>query len=64
VKVARRLGITFGAFVIAWIAFFVLAQWLFGSGNSLIWVLAAVFAVLVYFAILRREGRASDKTES
>jgi len=57
VKVARRLGITFGAFVIAWIALFVLAQWLFGSGNILIWVFAAVFGALVYLAILRREGR-------
>jgi len=57
VKLARRLGMTFGAFVIAWIALFVLAQWLFGSGNILIWVFAAAFGGLVYVEILRREGR-------
>jgi hypothetical protein len=36
VKVARRLGITFGSFVIGWVAVFVLARWLFRSGNILI----------------------------
>ena len=56
-KLARRLGISFGAFVIAWIALFALAQWLFGSGNILIWVFAAGFGGLVYLEILRREGR-------
>lgn len=56
-KLARRLGITFGSFVIAWIALFVLAQWFFGSGNILIWVLALGFGGLVYLEILRREGR-------
>ena len=57
VKVARRLAVTVGAFVIAWIALFILAQWLFGSGNILIWVLAAVFGALVYLEVLRPERR-------
>jgi hypothetical protein len=57
VKLARRLGITFGAFVIAWVALFALARWLFGSGNILIWVFAAGIGGLVYLEILRREGR-------
>lgn len=52
VRVARRLGITFGSFVIAWVAVFLLARWVFGSGNILIWVIAAVVAAVVY---LRRD---------
>jgi len=57
VKVARRLGITFGSFVIAWVALFLLGRWVFGSGNILIWVFAAVVAAVVYLEILRRDRR-------
>ena len=57
-EVARRVGITVVAFAIAWIALFVLAQWLFGPGNILIWVVAAVVA-LVHLELLRRERRLS-----
>ena len=34
-KVARRVGIAFGSFVIAWLAVSLVAGWLFGSGNIL-----------------------------
>jgi hypothetical protein len=56
-RVARRFGIAFGAFVIAWLALLLVARWLFGSGNILVWVLAAVVAVGVYLEILRRDRR-------
>lgn len=57
VTVARRVGIAFGAFVIAWLAVSVVARWLFGSGNVLVWGFAAVVAAVVYFEILRRDRR-------
>ena len=56
-KVVRRLGIIFVSFVIAWVALFVLARWLFGSGNVLIWVFAAVVGAVVYIEVLRRDRR-------
>jgi hypothetical protein len=57
VNVARRVGIVFGSFVIAWLAVSLVAGWLFGSGNILVWVLAAVVAAGVYLEILRRDRR-------
>ena len=57
-KVVRRLGITFGSFVIAWLAVYLVAEWLFGSGNILVWVLAAIVAAGIYLEVLRRDRRA------
>jgi hypothetical protein len=54
---ARRLGITFGSFVIAWLAALLVAGWLFGSGNILVRVFAAVVAAGAYLEILRRDRR-------
>jgi uncharacterized membrane protein YciS (DUF1049 family) len=59
VKVVRRVGIAFGSFVIAWLAVSLVAGWLFGSGNILVWVIAAIVGVGVYLDILRRERRAT-----
>ncbi len=56
-KIARRVGIAFGSFVIAWFAVTWLAEWLFGSANFLVWVIAAVVGVGVYLDILRRDRR-------
>ena len=56
-KVARRVGIAVGAFVIAWLAVSLVAGWLFGSGNILVWVFAAVAGAVVYLALLRRDRR-------
>ena len=57
VKVARRVGIAFGSFVIAWLAVSLVARWLFGSANFLVWVIAAVVGAGVYLDILRRDRR-------
>jgi hypothetical protein len=57
VKVARRVGIALGSFVIAWLAVSLVAGWLFGSGNILVWVIAAAFGVGVFLEILRRDRR-------
>jgi hypothetical protein len=56
-KVARRVGIAFGSFVVAWLAISLVARWLFGSGNILVWVFAAVVGAGVYLAILRQDRR-------
>ena len=56
-KIARRLGIALGSFVIAWLAVSLVAGWLFGSGNFLVWVIAAVVGAGVYLDILRRDQR-------
>ena len=56
-KIARRVGIAFGAFVIAWVAVSLVAGWLFGSGNFLVWVFAAFVGAGVYLDILRRDRR-------
>ena len=60
IKFARRVGIAFGSFVIAWLATSLVAGWLFGSGNILVWVIAAIVGAGVYLDILRRDrqGRA------
>ncbi len=44
-----------GSFVIAWLAIAILANWLFGSGNVLVWVLAAFVGAGVYLDLLRRD---------
>ena len=54
-RIARRVGIAVGAFVIAWLAVSLVAALFFGSGNILVWVLAAVVGAGVYLDILRRE---------
>jgi hypothetical protein len=59
VIVARRVGIAVGSFVIAWLAVSLVAGWLFGSGNVLVWVLAALVGAGVYLEILRRDRRAA-----
>jgi hypothetical protein len=56
-NVARYVGITFGSFVVAWLAATLVARWLFGSGNVLVWVIAAFVAAVVFLAILRRDQR-------
>ena len=56
-KIARRVGIAFGSFVIAWLAVSLVAGWLFGPGNILVWVFAAVVGAGVYLDILRRDRR-------
>jgi hypothetical protein len=58
-KVARRVAIAFGAFVIAWLAIALVAVWLFGSGNFLVWAFAAVVGVGVYIALPRLERSGS-----
>jgi apolipoprotein N-acyltransferase len=59
IRVARRLGIAFASFVIAWLAVSLMAVWLFGSGNVLVWVFAVIVAAATYFEALRRDRRAS-----
>ncbi len=56
-KTARRVGIAFGSFVIAWFAIAQVAVWLFGSGNFLVWVFAAVVGVVAYLYLLWRDRR-------
>ena len=56
-NVVRRLAIAVGSFLIAWLAVALVATWLFGSGNFLVWVLAALVGVTVYLVLLRRDGR-------
>jgi hypothetical protein len=53
--IARRVGIAFGAFVIACIAGSVVAGWLYGSGNVLVLVLAAIIGAGAYFEVGRRD---------
>ncbi len=57
VRVARRVGIAFGSFVIAWLAVSLVAGLLFGSGNVLVCVIAAVVGAGVYLDIMRRDAR-------
>jgi Flp pilus assembly protein TadB len=59
--VARRAAIAFGAFVIAWLAVSLVANWLFGSGNILVWMIAAVIGVGVYVEVLRRDRRTESR---
>jgi len=62
-KVARRVGIAFGSFVIAWFAVALVARWLFGSGNFLVWVIAAVIGAAVYLDILRRDRASASASQ-
>ena len=56
-RIVRRLGIALGSFVLAWLVVALVAIWLFGSGNFLVWVLAALVGATVYLVLLRRDGR-------
>lgn len=56
-KVARRVGIAFGSFVIAWLAARLLAGLFFASGNILVWVFAFVIGAAVYLGLLWRDRR-------
>ena len=55
--VVRRVGIALGASVVAWLVVARLATWLFGSGNVLVWVVAALVGLTVYLVLLRRDRR-------
>ncbi len=57
VKIARRIGIALGSFVIAWLAAWLLAGLFFGSGNILVWVFASVIGAAVYLGLLWRDRR-------
>lgn len=54
---ARRIGIAIGSFVIAYFAVYLAANLIFGSGNVLVLVLAAVVGAGVYLEIWRRDRR-------
>jgi hypothetical protein len=58
IKIARRVGIALGSFVIAWFAISYVAVWIFGSANFLAYVFAAAVAAGVYLALLGRDRRA------
>ena len=53
----RRLALVLGTFIVTWLVASVFARWLFGSGNVLVWVLAAVLAAVTYLALLRYDQR-------
>lgn len=55
--VARRVVIAIGAFALTWIAASLVAGWLFGSGNILVWVVAVAVGVTAYAVA---PSRASD----
>jgi hypothetical protein len=57
-RTLRRIGLAMGAFVIAWLAFVLLGNWIFGSANVLAYYLATPIAVGVYIGLLRRDRRA------
>jgi hypothetical protein len=59
--VARSVGIAFGSFIVAWLVASLVAEWLFGSGNVLVWAIAAVAGVGVYLELLRRDRRAGSR---
>jgi hypothetical protein len=46
--VARRLAIAVAAFALAWIAASLVADWLFGSGNVLVWAVAVAASATAY----------------
>ena len=43
--------------MIAWLVVALAASWFFGSGNFLVWVMAALVGATVYLVLLRRDGR-------
>jgi len=57
--IARQVAIAFGSFVLAWFAATLAARWLFGSGNILVWVIAAVVGISTYLALVWQEQRVS-----
>lgn len=59
-SVARRAGVAVGSFILAWLVVTLVARWLFGSGNFLVWVIAAIVGVIVYLALLRRDQRVGE----
>ncbi len=61
-KIARRVGIAFGSFVIAWLAVSLVAGLLLGSaaaGSLVVWVIALVVGAGVYLDIMRRDRAAT-----
>jgi hypothetical protein len=58
-RTVRRVVLALGAFVIACLVIGLLATWIFGSGNVLVYVLAAPVGVATYLELLRRD-RAPD----
>ena len=54
----RRVAIATSAFVVAWLAAAAAAVWLFGSGNVLVWAIAAVAGIGAYLGLGWRERRA------
>jgi hypothetical protein len=58
-RTVRRVVLALGAFVIACLVIGLLATWIFGSGNVLVYVLAAPVGVATYLELLRRD-RARD----
>jgi hypothetical protein len=61
IRVARRVGVVLGSFVIAWLTASRVADWLFGSGNILVWVIAGVVGAGACLEILRRDRRAGSR---
>lgn len=59
--VARRFAIAAASFVLAWLAATLLAGWVFGSGNMLVWVFATLVGISTYLALARQEQRAGQR---
>lgn len=53
--VVRRIGIALGSSAVAWLAASLLARWLFGSGNILVWLVAGSVGLTVYLTMLWRQ---------
>ena len=47
--------------MIAWLAVTLVATWLFGSANFLVWVIAAIVGAAVYLDIMRRERHVDQR---
>ena len=58
-KVARRLAIAIASAIVAWVAIALAAIWLFGSGNILVYVFAAIVGLGVYLAMSWHDRRTS-----
>jgi ABC-type uncharacterized transport system permease subunit len=54
-KPARQVAIALASFAVAWLGATILARLLFGSGNILVWLLAAFLGAIVYVAMLWRD---------
>ncbi len=57
-KLARHVGIALGSSVAAWLVATLVAGWLFGSGNILVWLVAGSVGVSVYLTMLGRDRQA------